>query len=128
MVLKGAVTRVGRHMPKEKRNRSQPVRLEAVLSTGYRGLLTDIKARIRVAQIKASLAVNRELIKLYWEIGRLIVNRQRAEGWGKSVVEKLASDIQKDFPGIEGFSPRNIWRMRAFYLAWVHSEALPLAV
>jgi hypothetical protein len=115
-------------MPKEKRNRSQPVGLPAVPSSGYRALLTDIKARIRVAQIKASLSINRELIQLYWDIGGLIVNRQRAEGWGKSVVEKLASDVQKEFPGIEGFSPRNIWRMRAFHLAWVRSEALPLAV
>jgi len=91
-------------------------------------LLTDIKARIRVAQIKASLSVNRELIQLYWDIGELIVNRQRVEGWGKSVVEKLAFDVQKEFPGIEGFSPRNIWRMRAFYLAWVCSGATPLSV
>jgi predicted nuclease of restriction endonuclease-like (RecB) superfamily len=81
-----------------------------------------------VAQIKASLSVNRELIQLYWDIGGLIVYRQRAEGWGKSVVEKLASDVQKEFPGIEGFSPRNIWPMRAFYVAWVRSETLPLAV
>jgi predicted nuclease of restriction endonuclease-like (RecB) superfamily len=57
----------------------------------------------------------------------LIVSRQRAAGWGKSVVEKLASDVQKEFPGIEGFSPRNIWRMRAFHLAWVRSETLSVA-
>ena len=97
-------------------------------SNGYRALLTDIKARIRVAQIKASLSVNRELIQLYWDVGGLIVSRQRAEGWGNSVVEKLASDIQKEFPGIEGFSPRNVWRMRAFYLAWTPSEPAPLAI
>jgi hypothetical protein len=66
-------------------------------------LLTDIKARIRVAQIKASLSVNREVMQLYWDIGGLIVSRQRAEGWGKSAVEKLVADIQRDFPGIEGF-------------------------
>ena len=89
--------------------------------TDYRALLQDIKTRIRAAQLKASLSVNRELIELYWDIGMLIVRRQRAQGWGKSVVEKLAVDIQKDFPGIEGFSPRNIWRMRAFFLAWTHS-------
>jgi DUF1016 N-terminal domain len=113
---------------KSKRLGSAAVPSPAAKSVGYQALLKDIKSRIRKAQIKASLAVNRELIQLYWDIGGLIVNRQRAEGWGKSVVEKLASDIQKDFPGIEGFSPRNLWRMRAFYLAWVHSEAMPLAV
>ena len=91
--------------------------------SGYRALLTDIKARIRTSQIKAALSINRELIRLYWDIGGLIVNRQRVEGWGKSVVEKLASDVQNDFPGIEGFSPRNIWRMRAFRLAWERNEA-----
>jgi predicted nuclease of restriction endonuclease-like (RecB) superfamily len=93
----------------------------------YRALLTDIKARIRMAQIKASLSVNRELIQLHWDIGGLIVGRQRAKGWGNSVVEKLALDIQKEFPGIEEFSPRNVWRMRAFYVAWVPSEPMPLA-
>jgi predicted nuclease of restriction endonuclease-like (RecB) superfamily len=84
----------------------------------YQRLLRDIKSRIRDAQIRASLSVNRELIQLYWDVGEMIVNRQRVEGWGKSIVDKLAADLQKDFPGIEGFSPRNIWRMRAFYVAW----------
>jgi predicted nuclease of restriction endonuclease-like (RecB) superfamily len=88
-------------------------------------LLTDIKARIQLAQIKASLSVNRELIQLYWDLGGMIVRRQRAERWGNSVVEKLASDIQKEFPGIEGFSPRNVWRMRAFYLAWAIGKSVP---
>ena len=64
------------------------------------------------------LAVNRELIGLYWDIGRAIVERQKAEGWGKSIVNRLAADLQKEFPGESGFSPRNVWRMRAFYLAW----------
>jgi predicted nuclease of restriction endonuclease-like (RecB) superfamily len=81
-------------------------------------LLTDIKARVRVAQIKASLSVNRELIQLYWDIGEVIVSRQQSQGWGKSVVERLAADLQKDFPRMAGFSPQNIWYMRAFYLAW----------
>jgi hypothetical protein len=112
----------------QKRRRATVVSALAPKAESYQALLKDIKSRIRTAQIKASLAVNRELIQLYWDIGGLIVNRQRAEGWGKSVVEKLASDIQKDFPGIEGFSPRNIWLMRALYLAWVPSEAVLLPV
>src|SRR6185312_11864306 len=115
------------HMPSARRNRSQLVRSAAVPVREYRALLTDIKERIRMAQIKASLAVNRELIQLYWDIGGLIVSRQRAEGWGNSIVEKLASDIRKELPGIEGFSPRNVWRMRAFYLAWVPSEPMRAA-
>jgi predicted nuclease of restriction endonuclease-like (RecB) superfamily len=88
------------------------------LPAGYAALLEDIKARIRAAQVKAALSVNRELIELYWSIGRDIVQRQRQEGWGKSVVDRLAADLQREFPGVAGFSPRNFWRMRAFYLAW----------
>jgi predicted nuclease of restriction endonuclease-like (RecB) superfamily len=79
----------------------------------------DIKSRIRAAQLRASLSVNRELIQLYWDIGRLIVQRQQAEGWGAGVIDKLASDVQKAFPGLQGFSASNISRMRAFYLAYV---------
>jgi len=105
-------------MPREKPNRSKLADSAAVRPDGYRALLTDIKARIRVAQIKASLSVNRELILLYWDIGEVIVSRQRSQGWGKSVVEQLAADVQKEFPGMAGFSPQNIWYMRAFYLAW----------
>jgi predicted nuclease of restriction endonuclease-like (RecB) superfamily len=105
-------------MPREKRNRPEVVRPVVTPSSGYRALLTDIKARVRVAQIKASLSVNRELIQLYWDIGKLIVSRQRSQGWGKSVVERLAADLRKEFPGMMGFSPQNIWYMRGLYLAW----------
>ena len=84
----------------------------------YGELLEDLKKRIREAQVKAALSVNRELIALYWHIGRSIVERQRAEGWGKAVVERLAGDLQKSFPGLAGFSARNIWHMRSFYLAY----------
>lgn len=90
----------------------------ARIPTGYGEFLDDLKARIRAAQIKASLSVNRELIELYWSIGRDIVQRQRIEGWGKATVERLAADLQREFPGVGGFSRQNIWRMRAFYLAW----------
>lgn len=90
----------------------------ARLPTDYPAFLEEIKARIRAAQIKASLSVNKELIALYWDIGQGIVERQRAEGWGASVIDRLAHDLQTAFPGIEGFSPTNISRMRAFYLAY----------
>jgi len=88
------------------------------IPASYPILLEDIKLRIRTAQVKAALSVNRELIELYWHIGRSIVKRQRAEGWGKSVVKRLSQDIQKEFAGIMGFSPQNLWYMRAFYTAW----------
>ena len=85
---------------------------------GYGELLDDLKARIRAAQVKAALSVNRELIALYWHIGESIVERQRAEGWGKAIVERLSADLQREFPGVGGFSAGNIWRMRAFFTAW----------
>jgi len=88
------------------------------LPANYAKLLDDLKDRIRAAQVRAALSVNRELIRLYWHIGKSIVKRQRAEGWGRSVVERLSADLQREFPGIAGFSTQNIWYMRAFYLAW----------
>jgi predicted nuclease of restriction endonuclease-like (RecB) superfamily len=81
----------------------------------YRGLLTEVKARIRSAQYAALRAVNKELVGLYWDIGRLIVERQRSEGWGKSVVERLAADLRVAFPGVGGFSAQNLWYMRQFF-------------
>jgi len=77
-----------------------------------------VKERIRKTQYDALKAVNKELIALYADIGRMIVERQDKEGWGKSVVEKLAKDLQIEFPGIQGFSARNIWYMRIFHLTY----------
>jgi predicted nuclease of restriction endonuclease-like (RecB) superfamily len=88
------------------------------LPAGYVELLEALKADIRTAQVRAALAANRELIALYWRIGAAIVERQSAEGWGTGVIERLGRDLQAAFPGIEGFSPRNLWRMRAFHLAY----------
>ncbi len=82
------------------------------IPTDYGQLLGDVKQRIRSAQYEALKAVNKELIALYWDIGRLICDRQQTAGWGKSVVEQLAKDIQAEFPSINGFSARNVRRMR----------------
>ncbi len=84
----------------------------------YAQFLGEIKSRISVARTRAHMAVNRELVLLYWQIGGGIVQSQRREGWGKAVIERLANDLQAEFPGLEGFSANNIWRMRAFYLAY----------
>jgi len=93
-------------------------RASTKLPSGYPTMLEDIKSRIRAAQIRAALSVNRELIELYWDIGKLITIRQKKEGWGKSIVEELSRDIKKEFPDITGFSTQNLWYMRAFYKAW----------
>ncbi len=90
----------------------------------YGSLLGEIKERIRSAQYEALRKVNRELISLYWDIGGMILERQRDAGWGKSVVENLARDLQDEFPGIKGFSAANPWRMRLFYDTYAHNEKL----
>lgn len=95
----------------------------------YEAFLLDLKERIRTSQLRAAVAANRVLIELYWQIGRDIVERQKAHGWGKSIVERLAKDLQNAFPGLTGFSPRNVWRMRAFYLAYTEdARKLPRPV
>jgi hypothetical protein len=94
------------------------------LPAGYGELLGEIKARIAQSRTEAVLAANHVLIDLYWHIGRSIVERQKLQGWGKSVVERLARDIQAAFPGIPGFSQNNIWRMRAFYLAYTEEVTI----
>jgi predicted nuclease of restriction endonuclease-like (RecB) superfamily len=92
--------------------------------TNYQELLIEIQERIRSAQYAALKAVNHELIALYWDIGRLIVERQQTADWGKSVVEQLAQDIQSEFPGISGFSVRNLWNMRNFHLTYSQDAKL----
>ena len=90
----------------------------------YAALLLEVKNRIRSAQYDALKAVNKELISLYWDIGKMIVERQEKEGWGKSVVEHLSADLQKEFAGMMGFSVSGLWRMRSFYQAYCQNEKL----
>lgn len=90
----------------------------------YATLLGDIKARIRSAQYDALRVVNKELIALYWDIGKMIVERQQGKTWGKSVVENLAKDLQLDFSGMSGFSSQNLWRMKQFYETYSSNEKL----
>lgn len=85
---------------------------------GYADWLTDLKSRIHSAQQRASLAVNRELVLLYWQIGRDILERQAREGWGARVIDRLAYDLRTAFPEMKGFSSRNLKYMRAFAGAW----------
>ena len=85
------------------------------LSQGYASLLTDIKQRVRQAQVRAMLSVNAELIRLYWGIGQMIHERQQQEGWGAGVIPRLARDLHNELPEEKGFSERNIKQMLAFY-------------
>lgn len=98
-----------------------PVRLTEP-PEGYAGWLADLKERIHTARQRATLAVNRELISLYWQIGRDILARQAAQGWGAKVIDRLAHDLRTAFPDLKGFSPRNLKYMRAFAETWSEGE------
>jgi predicted nuclease of restriction endonuclease-like (RecB) superfamily len=87
---------------------------ESALPDDYPVFLSNLKERIRTAQVKAALAVNQELVILYWEIGREILERQAKVGWGAKVVEQLAKDLKREFPDIKGLSRTNLMYMRAF--------------
>ncbi|MFH0948422.1 MAG: PDDEXK nuclease domain-containing protein [Elusimicrobiota bacterium] len=89
--------------------------MDIIKNENYCDFLKEIKGRIYKAQYDALKVVNKELIDLYWDIGKSVVEKQKEHGWGKSIVEKLAEDLQKEFPGIQGFSSQNIWRMKQFY-------------
>lgn len=88
------------------------------LPLDYAAWLAELKTRIHNAQQRAALAVNRELVRLYWQIGRDILERQAREGWGAKVIERLAQDLRNAFPEMKGFSPRNLKYMRSFAEAW----------
>jgi predicted nuclease of restriction endonuclease-like (RecB) superfamily len=98
------------------------------LPADYAALLKDIRQRVRHAQTRAVLAVNAELIRLYWDIGALIHERQSREGWGAGVIPRLARDLHNELPEEKGFSERNIKRMLAFYREYPQLEFVPQAV
>jgi predicted nuclease of restriction endonuclease-like (RecB) superfamily len=85
--------------------------------------ISDIKQKIRQAQYDALKIVNTQLINLYWEIGKSIAEKQ-GESWGKSIVPTLSNELQKEFPGIKGFSPSNLWYMAQFYTEYNTVENL----
>lgn len=115
---RGAVARVsrGRVRPEGASFPLAPSLSE--MPADYAKVLARLKQRIATAQSRAALAVSRELSALYWYVGQTIVQRQANAGWGDAIVERLAHDLRQAFPDTEGFSPRNVWRMRSFYLAW----------
>ena len=89
------------------------------ISKDYKQFLQEIKQRIKSARLRAALAVNQEVIKFYWEIGRLIIEKQKNSQWGDKLIDALAIDLKKSFPDSQGFSRSNLHSMRKF------SEAYP---
>ncbi|MBP7798014.1 MAG: DUF1016 family protein [Thermoanaerobaculaceae bacterium] len=93
-------------------------RKAAIAPAGFTALLADVKGRIQAARTRAMLSVNAELVRLYWDIGRLVDQRQQQEGWGAAVIPRLALELKNELPEVKGFSERNIDRMIAFYRAY----------
>ena len=98
------------------------------ISTDYLQFIEELKARVMSARVSAARAITHEVIFLYWDIGQGIVEKQQSLSWGDSVVETVAADLQEAFPGMRGFSPRNVWDMRRFYSAYSAPEILSQTV
>jgi predicted nuclease of restriction endonuclease-like (RecB) superfamily len=94
----------------------------------YASLLTEVKQRVKTAQLKASLSVNAEMIAMYWDIGQLIHERQQVQGWSAGVIPKLAKDLKNELADVKGFSERNLGRMLKFRKEYADSSILPQAV
>ena len=88
------------------------------LSKNYIEVLHSLKEKIRQARLQATIAINNELLKIYWEIGYTILQQQKNEGWGTKVIDRLVIDLKLEFPDMKGLSPRNIKYMRAFAEAY----------
>ncbi|MBF0331971.1 MAG: DUF1016 family protein [Candidatus Omnitrophica bacterium] len=88
----------------------------SAIPAGYADFLNSLKTRIRKVQVKVALSANSALVDLYWDIGQSIFEKQKHEAWGAKVIERLAADLSREFPGVEGLSRANLYRMRAFYL------------
>src|SRR5437667_2791036 len=98
--------------------------MSKITTRDYKSLFIEIRNRIRNAQYAALKAVNEELIGLYWDIGKMIVSRQKRGSWGRAIVQKLARDLQAEFPGMLGFSSQNLWYMRQFYMHYCGNSNL----
>ena len=95
---------------------------ELSTNTEYKEWLQELKLKIKSRQIKAALSVNSELIKLYWEIGAMIVEKQRESKWGSGFVKQLSADLKKEFPKVNGFSETNLKYCRRFYLFYNQTD------
>lgn len=105
-----------------------PEQTSIIPSDAYNDFLSELKERIRSAQIRAALAVNQELVLLYWRIGSDILSKQNTEGWGNKVIPRLSKDLKREFPDVKGLSARNLGYMKSFAESWPDSEFLQQAV
>jgi predicted nuclease of restriction endonuclease-like (RecB) superfamily len=106
----------------------KPRNLNPLVTSDYLAFIEDLKKRVLSARISAARAITHEAILLYWDIGKGIVEKQKANGWGDSVVEMISRDLQRAFPGTKGFSPQNLWRMQQLYLLHTQPDFLSQVV
>ncbi len=114
--------------PKQPTTKATALTLNPKQQAAYDDFLRALKERIRTAQVRAALAVNQELVLLYWQIGRDILQRQREQGWGAKVIDRLSADLGQAFSEMKGFSPRNLKYMRAFAEAWPEEQFVQAAL
>ncbi|MCF6229734.1 MAG: DUF1016 N-terminal domain-containing protein [Gammaproteobacteria bacterium] len=95
-----------------------------IKNSEYKGFIHNLKSQIQSAQIKAAIAVNRELLQLYWFIGSQIVEKQKNSQWGDGLVKQVSQDLQAEFPDMKGFSSRNIHLMKQWYLYWYQQSSI----
>jgi predicted nuclease of restriction endonuclease-like (RecB) superfamily len=107
-----------------QKSRKTTFQMELIDNKAFVSFVEDVKSKIKAAQYRALQTVNKEQIQLYWDIGQLIVERQQQHGWGKSIVEKLSIELQKNFAEVNGFSARNLWYMRSLYHEYSQSTIL----
>ncbi|MEW6156785.1 MAG: PDDEXK nuclease domain-containing protein [Verrucomicrobiota bacterium] len=112
------------HQKRKKLSSARPAKVEFFSIRDYGRFFSALKQRIAHARIFAARVVNRELILLYWDIGRAILIKQQTAGWGDAVVVRLSADLAKEYPDMRGFSPDNLWRMRQFAAEYSSADFL----
>jgi predicted nuclease of restriction endonuclease-like (RecB) superfamily len=93
-----------------------------IITQEYKQFLFDIKSKIQSAQLKAHIKVNEEMLKLYWEIGSMIISKQKESSWGDKILENISKDLKEEFPALQGFSLRNIHYMKKWVLFYSNSQ------
>ena len=93
-----------------------------VTNQDYKAFIEEIKSKVKASQIKASIKVNEELLRLYWDIAKMVVTKQKEANWGEDFIGQISRDLKKEFPDIKGFSVTNIKYMRQWYLFWIKSQ------
>ncbi len=93
-----------------------------MLDKEYISFISDIKTKIKQAQIKVAIKVNEELLRLYWDIAKIIVDKQKSSSWGDGIIEQISRDLKQEFPNLKGFSVRNLKYMKQWYLFWIKGQ------